>query len=63
MAIDVDDLRRDHIRYRNELWGGEYCRTDNYRWPCPMTLALDEIVRLEAALHEMMKIWRAPPSE
>lgn len=49
-TFDVEDTRRDHIRYLNELWGGHYCRLDHQRWPCRMTLALDEIERLSAAL-------------
>lgn len=48
----AEDARRDHRSYRNELWGGVYCRTDNERWPCRSTLLLDEVERLQALLAE-----------
>lgn len=44
----IEDIRRDHYRYRNELWGGLYCKTDNERWPCRMELCILEIERLTA---------------
>lgn len=47
---DIEDARRDHVRYYNELWGGNYCRADHHRWPCRTIAALDEIGRLQFAL-------------
>lgn len=52
LAEIIEDTRRDHRPYRNELWGGVYCRQDNQRWPCLTVFFMDEIERLQALLAE-----------
>lgn len=43
----VDDERRNHGRYTNAAWDGDYCRTDGERWPCRITILLDHLERYQ----------------
>lgn len=40
---DLESIRREHPKYRNARWGGDYCRVDHQKWPCA-TIALVGLV-------------------